>query len=86
MAHTTLDILIILISALTSITEGGGEYTRKRMPVELVFTEEFMNRDDAFDMERKIKGWSRRKKEALIRGDWESLRMHAKKKFKKKSR
>ena len=28
--------------------------------------------------ERKIKGWSRAKKEALIKGDWESIRQFAK--------
>ena len=45
-------------------------YTQTRRPVELVFTEEFSSRTDAFFRERQIKGWSRRKKEALIRGDW----------------
>ena len=45
-------------------------YTQKRRPVVLVWTQEFPERDQAFGAERQIKGWSRAKKEALIRGDW----------------
>ena len=51
-----------------------GGYTANRRPVELVFSEEFLTREDAFAAERQIKGWSRKKKEALMRGDWEELR------------
>jgi tRNA/rRNA methyltransferase len=40
----------------------------------LVWSERFPDRDQAFAAERQIKGWSRAKKEALIRGDWEALR------------
>jgi tRNA/rRNA methyltransferase len=49
-------------------------YTEKRRPVSLVWSERFPERDQAFAAERQIKGWSRAKKEALIRGDWEALR------------
>jgi tRNA/rRNA methyltransferase len=49
-------------------------YTQKRRPVTLAWTEGFPERDQAFAAERRIKGWSRAKKEALIRGDWEALR------------
>jgi len=45
-------------------------YTRTRLPVELLFVEEFASRTEAFERERQIKGWSRKKKEALMRGDW----------------
>jgi predicted GIY-YIG superfamily endonuclease len=38
--------------------------------VVLVFSEEFASREEALACERKIKGWSRKKKEALMRGDW----------------
>jgi predicted GIY-YIG superfamily endonuclease len=38
--------------------------------VELVWAEEFQHLDDAIAAERRIKGWSRAKKEALIVGDW----------------
>ncbi len=48
-------------------------YTLSRRPVQLVFHEEFPSREDAFLRERQMKGWSRRKKEALVRGDWDGL-------------
>ena len=48
-------------------------YTYSRRPVQLAFHEEFPSREDAFLRERQLKGWSRRKKEALVRGDWEGL-------------
>lgn len=49
-------------------------YTRKRRPVELIFAEEFYSRDEALSRERQLKGWSRAKKEALIKGNWDALR------------
>ena len=54
-------------------------YTEKRRPVTLVWSERFPDRDQAFAAERQIKGWSRAKKEALIRADWEALHLLAKK-------
>ena len=51
----------------------GGDpkaYTFRRRPVVLVWTEEFQMAVDMVACERRIKGWSRAKKEALIRGDW----------------
>ena len=51
----------------------GGVYTRHRLPVSLVYAQEFPSEHDAFLRERQVKGWSRAKKEALIRGDFESL-------------
>jgi predicted GIY-YIG superfamily endonuclease len=54
-----------------------GGYTKRRRPVQLVYSESFGTRDDAFAAERQIKGWSRKKKEALIDGDWERLRLLA---------
>ena len=55
-----------------------GGYTSKRLPVVLVWSEHFLNITDAIAVERQIKGWSRTKKEALIRGDYELLRVLAK--------
>jgi len=55
-----------------------GGYTSKRLPVVLVWSEHFLNIADAIAVERQIKGWSRSKKEALIRGDYELLRLLAK--------
>jgi len=55
-------------------------YTQKRRPVQLIWADRFPDRDSAFAAERRIKGWSRAKKEALVRGDWEILRELAKRK------
>ena len=49
-------------------------YTSNIRHVQLVYSSEFSERVDALEMERRIKGWSRRKKEALIRGDWDEIR------------
>jgi len=48
-------------------------YTSTRLPVELVYSQQFTNIDDAIAAERQVKGWSRRKKEALINGDFDLL-------------
>ncbi len=48
-------------------------YTRGRRPVRLVFADEFSSREDALSRERQIKGWSRAKKEALVKGRWTRL-------------
>jgi predicted GIY-YIG superfamily endonuclease len=55
-----------------------GGYTACRRPVELVFHQEFQWITDAIAAERQIKNWSRAKKGALTRGDFESLRRLAK--------
>ena len=48
-------------------------YTFNRRPLDLVWTNEFPDRITALEAERKIKGWSRLKKEALIREDWAAV-------------
>jgi putative endonuclease len=45
-------------------------YTYSRRPVTLVWSEEFDRITDAIAAERQLKGWTKAKKEALIRGDW----------------
>ena len=55
-----------------------GGYTSKRLPVVLVWADHFPDIADAVAVERQIKGWSRAKKEALIRGDYELIRLLAK--------
>ena len=52
-------------------TGALGGYTSTRRPVRLVFHEHFERITDAIAAERRIKGWSRAKKEALIRGEWD---------------
>jgi len=46
-----------------------GGYTARRRPVTLLYAEEFDTRDDAFQRERQVKGWSRAKKQALADRD-----------------
>jgi len=48
-------------------------YTATRRPLTLVWSQDFATREEALAAERRIKGWSRAKKEALIRGDWIEL-------------
>jgi putative endonuclease len=45
-------------------------YTATRLPLECVFVQSFASREEALAAERQIKGWSRKKKEAMLRGDW----------------
>jgi predicted GIY-YIG superfamily endonuclease len=57
----------------------GGEWTKRHLPVELVFSQEMPDKDAAFRAEQQLKGWSRIKKEALIAGNWDLLKWLAKK-------
>jgi putative endonuclease len=59
----------------------GAAYTRRRRPVALVWSAEYSNVGDAFFWEKRIQNWSRAKREALIRGDYEALPGLAKKDF-----
>ncbi len=59
-------------------------YTAGKRPVELVWCEEFHHATDAIAAERRIKKWSRRKKIALIEGDWDALKQAARKDFRRR--
>jgi putative endonuclease len=48
-------------------------YTFTRRPVKLVYSEHYERIVDAIAAERRIKGWSRAKKQAYIRGDFSTL-------------
>ena len=48
-------------------------YTSTGRPVHLVWSEHFARITDAIAVERQVKGWTRAKKEALIKGDWGGL-------------
>lgn len=50
-----------------------ASYTFNRRPVESVWSEIVETYPEAFQWEHEIKGWSRAKKEALIRGDIEGI-------------
>ncbi len=51
----------------------GAAYTKHRLPVELLWSHEFDSVADAFAAEKRIQGWSRAKREALMRGDYDAL-------------
>jgi putative endonuclease len=51
----------------------GGDYTSKRLPVRLVWSAEFDRIDDAYALEKRVQGWSRAKRIALIEGRFELL-------------
>ena len=44
----------------------GANHTKKRLPVTLVYYEQYERIDEAFFREKQVQGWSRKKKEALI--------------------
>jgi len=57
----------------------GANHTKKRLPVKLVYVEEFNRIDEAFYREKQVQGWRREKKEALINGRFDKLPELAKK-------
>jgi putative endonuclease len=59
----------------------GSNYTSKRLPVKLVYCEEYDRIADAFYREKQVQGWTRRKREALINDTPEILPALAKKVF-----
>ena len=52
----------------------GAACTRHRRPVKVVWSAQFDRVDEAFAYEKRVQGWSRRKREALISGDWQIVR------------
>ena len=69
------------VGCTTNLDQRMGEheaathdgYTSTRLPVELVWAEEFPHIDDAIAAERQIKSWSRAKKAALVAGDYQAI-------------
>lgn len=60
-------------------SEGSSiSYTAKRQPVRLAFFEEFNDVNQAIELEKQIKGWSRRKKKVLIEENWLKLMEYSK--------
>ena len=53
-------------------------YTASRLPVHLEWSGHFECATDAIAVERQLKGWSRAKKEALMRGEWTTVALLAK--------
>ena len=52
----------------------GAKFTSTHLPVKLVYKEEYASIEQAFARERQLHGWSRAKKEALLKGELSSLR------------
>jgi putative endonuclease len=69
---TTRASLELRIAQHNDGTFGG--HTSTRRPVVLVYHQEFDRVTDAIAAERQVKGWTRAKKDALIRGDFDALR------------
>ena len=51
----------------------GSNFTRKHLPIKLVYYEEYASIEDAYLREKQVQGWSRKKKEALINDMMEEL-------------
>ena len=62
----------------------GANYTKKHLPIQLVYYEAYGRIDEAFKREKQVQNWSRKKKEALIEGKIDDLPEHAKKIFRAK--
>ena len=55
----------------------GSDWTRRRLPVELIWCDSVPTRIEALEFERRVKGWTRAKKEALVAGDWDRIHLLA---------
>ncbi|MEM7512688.1 MAG: GIY-YIG nuclease family protein [Bacteroidota bacterium] len=51
----------------------GANFTRKKLPIELVYCEQYPQVSEAFYREKQIQGWSRAKKEALTNRETHKL-------------
>ncbi|MDO6439100.1 GIY-YIG nuclease family protein [Cyclobacterium sp. 1_MG-2023] len=51
----------------------GANHTKRRLPVKLIYSEEYQRIDEAYYREKQVQGWSRKKKEALINGNHKLL-------------
>jgi putative endonuclease len=67
---STTDLGIRLIEHQNGI---GANFTSKHLPVRIIYFEEFQRIEDAFQREKQIQGWSRKKKEALMSRQKEEL-------------
>ena len=58
---------------------GYFQAIRSRRPIELAWSQEFATLQEAFAVERQLKGWGRAKKQALVAGDWDGVQVLARK-------
>lgn len=67
---------------LAQHVEGeGAEYTRTRLPVRLLYFEQFDRVADAYRREKQVQGWGRAKRLALVKGQVKKLPGLSKKEF-----
>lgn len=59
----------------------GSAYTAVRLPVALLYCEEYDRVDDAFHREKQVQGWGRAKRLALVAGDIGAVSRLGKKRF-----
>ena len=52
----------------------GSNFTKKYLPIELVYFESFIHIEDAFKREKQVQGWTKAKKIALINSDFNLLK------------
>jgi len=62
----------------------GGKYTSGRRPVKLVYSEEYTLVREAYFREKQVQNWGRKKREALIKGEFQDLPPLSKKDFTKR--
>jgi putative endonuclease len=51
----------------------GAKYTARRLPVTLIYCEDYDRIEDAFRREKQVQNWGRAKRMALVEGRWEDL-------------
>ena len=56
----------------------GAKYTSRRLPITLLWAQPTESIAEAYAWEKKIQGWSRAKREALMRDDWGEIRRRSK--------
>ena len=54
-------------------TDIGSIYLLNKLPVKLIYSEEYANKSLARKREIQLKGWSKTKKEKLISGVWKQI-------------
>ena len=85
MAHImSAQHMILIVDSWNIMMEGERDILSRRLPVKLVYTEEYNYAAEAFEREKQVQNWSRAKREALINGNRASLPGLAKKIFEKK--
>ena len=81
MAHTMLASRNLECRIFEHQQGLGAKYTSHRLPVNLVYGEEYDSIADAYAREKQVQGWRRAKREALINGNPELLPQTLPRKF-----